>query len=179
MNSNLIEEEERNIDLTEVNAKEKYFPISIIWSSIPMLTWFLPFVGHAAISDPSGWIYDFQYSYSIGKHRQRTCFGSIKKYIQLVLPVSKEEYIEAINYANEKYSQLRHNLIFQNCHDHVGEVLNRINYLGKNDWGTLSLIWLLIRKGKYVNTKAMILTYLPFSIILFLVVFVILMFVLL
>ena len=162
---NIVYEEDTNFNPNAVIPKAKYFPCCVCWSTIPMLTWFIPVVGHAAISDTNGWIYDFQYSYSIGKHRQTTCFGSVNKYLQLDLNVSEEQYNEAIEHANEKFSHLTHNLIVQNCHDHVCEVLNEIGYMNKRNWNTFSLIILLMMKSKYTSWIDFIATYLPFFIL--------------
>ncbi|BFU22594.1 hypothetical protein EHI8A_059880 [Entamoeba histolytica HM-1:IMSS-B] len=152
---------------TKVNPESKYFPLCICWSTIPILSWLVPCLGHTAISDPNGWIYDFQGSYSIGRRRQTTCFGSIKKYVELNINVSNDEYINAIEEVNIKYSKLTHNLVTQNCHEHVADVLNKIAYKNKTTWGTLSILWLLFKDAKYVSNKAILFTYLPFLFILF------------
>ena len=158
----VIIEDQDKFNPNEVNTKSKYYPCCVCWSSIPFLTWMIPIIGHAAISDPNGWIYDFQSSYSIGKHRQSTCFGRVRKYIKLDVKVSEEEYNQAIEHANEKFSKLTHNLVVQNCHDHVCVVLNDIGYRGRHNWNTFSLILLLMFKSKYVSAGDAILTYLPF-----------------
>ena len=157
-------EEEESFNKSKVNGKAKYFPNCVCWSTIPILTWLLPVAGHAAISDPNGWIFDFQSSYSIGKHRQTTCFGPVRKYLQLDMNCSEEEYTKAIENSNEKFSHLTHNLIVQNCHDHVCEVLNEIGYLNKRNWNTMSLIFVLMFKSKYVSAWDAFVTYLPFII---------------
>ena len=69
----------------KINIKEKYFPKCICWATIPILSDLIPIFGHTAISDPNGIIYDFEKSYLIGKREHSTCFGEVKKYIELKL----------------------------------------------------------------------------------------------
>ena len=148
-----------------INIQEKYFPKCICWATIPILSDLIPIFGHTAISDPNGIIYDFERSYLIGKRNHSTCFGEVKKYIELKLDVSDEEYCKAIEKANEKFSHLKHDLVKTNCHAHVSEVLNEIHYLGRNDWNTQTLVPLLVKESKYVSYSAVLLTYAPFMIL--------------
>ncbi len=37
----------------------KVFPHCIVWTPIPVITWFMPFVGHMGICDSAGTIHDF------------------------------------------------------------------------------------------------------------------------
>lgn len=53
------------------------FPYSIVWTTIPGLSWFLPSVGHVGICKSDGSIYDF-----LGRgdvHRGELGFGAPKK----------------------------------------------------------------------------------------------------
>jgi len=43
----------------EIDFELDRFPYCIVWTSIPPLTWFLPFVGHMGIADSNGIIFDF------------------------------------------------------------------------------------------------------------------------
>ncbi|ELP86259.1 hypothetical protein EIN_113730 [Entamoeba invadens IP1] len=153
-------------NIKEANPNEKYFPYCVVWSTIPLISWFIPFVGHTGIGDSNGWIYDFQGSYSIGKRRQTTCFGSVKKYIPIeLMGVSDKEYDDAIDEMNKKYQSLQHLLIIQNCHEHVGDVLSKVRYQNKTNWGTLSMLWLIATQSKYVSSKEILKTYGPFFVI--------------
>lgn len=43
-----------------LNKKKKdRLPCSIVWTPIPVLSWFLPFVGHMGITNSAGVIRDF------------------------------------------------------------------------------------------------------------------------
>lgn len=41
--------------------------------------------------------------------------------------------------------------IRNNCHHHVAEVLNKVNYKGKNNWGVIDVAWMFISQGRYVR----------------------------
>ena len=167
-NEIIVERQKKN----EVDVKEKYFPCCICWATIRYLSDIVPVFGHTAISDPNGWIYDFEKSYQIGKLNHSTFFGEVKKYVKLDLKVTEEEYVKAIQNANDKFSKLEHDGINTNCHAHVSEVLNQIEYMGRKDWNTKSLVWLLMTQSHYVDSKAILLTYLPCILLLLSLVFV-------
>ena len=43
----------------------KIYKNCIVWASIPVVTWILPFVGHSGIADSKGIIHEFAGSYNI------------------------------------------------------------------------------------------------------------------
>ena len=49
----------------EIRVKENRFPFCIVWTPIPCLTWFLPFLGHIGICPSDGKVHDFTSSYFI------------------------------------------------------------------------------------------------------------------
>jgi hypothetical protein len=69
--------------LDEVSATpaKEFFPMCIVWSPIPMLTWMLPVSGHLGMSDSSGVISDFAGTFHIHQNRKRTAFGSVTKFL--------------------------------------------------------------------------------------------------
>ena len=76
-------EVESGIDVTN----ERY-PYSIVWSPLPMITCFLPVVGHMGITDSRGVIYDFAGPYHIGEGCM--AFGAPTRYLQLDPKLCKE-----------------------------------------------------------------------------------------
>ena len=42
------------------------FPYAIVWTPLPCISWFLPFIGHMGICDSRGVVYDFAGPYTIG-----------------------------------------------------------------------------------------------------------------
>jgi hypothetical protein len=57
------------------------YPHCILWSPLPPITWILPFIGHTAIANSEGIIYDFAGPYTIGV--EHMAFGNPTRYIQL------------------------------------------------------------------------------------------------
>ena len=95
------------------------------------------------------------------------------RYIILDIDDNKrEEWDNAVRKADEKFGAEEHDLVkfeilyiffgltknclfcyffSNNCHHHVAEVLNQIQYQGKSNWGLFGIWWLLIKKSKYVR----------------------------
>lgn len=38
----------------KIDPKNDRFPFCIVWSPLPVITWFLPFIGHLGIADAQG-----------------------------------------------------------------------------------------------------------------------------
>jgi hypothetical protein len=51
------------------HATQRY-PYCIVWTPLPVISWFLPFIGHTGIADSRGVIYDFA-----GCHLFPVCFS--------------------------------------------------------------------------------------------------------
>jgi transmembrane protein 222 len=43
----------------EVVTEEDKYPLCIVWCTLPVFSWFLPFIGHLGVTDSSGLIHDF------------------------------------------------------------------------------------------------------------------------
>merc|ERR1719464_555665 len=57
------------------------FPFSIVWGSLPCLTWICPIIGHLGITDSKGQVHDFAGPYTIGIDDFMT--GPVYKYWQI------------------------------------------------------------------------------------------------
>ena len=55
------EEDDNHID--PINQR---FPHCIVWTPLPCISWFLPFIGHTGICEENGIIHDFAGPYTIG-----------------------------------------------------------------------------------------------------------------
>ena len=55
-----------HITESKVSCEREYFPMCIVWSPIPILSWFFPVLGHAGLTMSDGRIRDFAGSYAIG-----------------------------------------------------------------------------------------------------------------
>ncbi|KAG6951713.1 hypothetical protein JG687_00013449 [Phytophthora cactorum] len=109
------------------------FPYCIVWSPIPILTWFLPFIGHMGLADSKGIIFDFAGPYTIG--RDDFAFGSATRYLQCTIPPEEaEKWDEAVAAGCRIYEKRMHNLCCDNCHSHVAVCLEHANYAGRKRW---------------------------------------------
>ena len=64
-----------------MDAKNARFPLCIVWTALPCITWIIPCIGHTGICDTEGIIYDFAGPYMICE--DEFSFGSTLKYVRL------------------------------------------------------------------------------------------------
>ena len=134
---------ECKIDM-QVDIDNQRYPYCIVWTALPCLTCCVPVIGHTGICRSAGMIYDFV---GMGPmHNGELAFGNPLKYLVLEHEnYSPEQWDEAIARANHKFEKTHHNLITNNCHHHVAEVLNELNYKGKDDWGQVDIAFLVLK----------------------------------
>jgi hypothetical protein len=48
-----------------VQPEKDHFPLCIVWTPLPLLTWFVPFIGHVGITTSRGTIHDFAGSHYV------------------------------------------------------------------------------------------------------------------
>jgi hypothetical protein len=138
------------------------FPFSIVWTPIPMITWLVPFIGHAGICDSRGRVWDFQGPYSIGVNNM--AFGRpcrVSRCISDSLEVLHDRNIpvlwdDAIVKGSRKYSRRFHNLITNNCHHHVAECLNNYRLNGKENYNQVDVAVRAFFKGRYVSFELLV-----------------------
>lgn len=156
--------------------KRDSYPMCIVWSVIPVLTWLLPPAGHLGIAASDGTISDFAGPHYIHQSKKRTAFGPVNKYIRvapsdITYPpdmTAQQAWNKAIDNANRVYQTRMHNLILDNCHHHTAVVLNELQYKGSKRWGTVSLIVHMMLHAPFVSSTRCLKTYIPTLIILFL-----------
>ncbi len=105
------------------------YPVCILWTPIPCISWLLPFIGHTGISDSRGLVFDFAGPYTIGTGR--LAFGDAVKVLPLDETRCGREALDwdaAIREGNEIYSKRMHHLCLDNCHSHVAQCLNLMAY---------------------------------------------------
>jgi transmembrane protein 222 len=106
------------------------FPYCIVWTPIPCITWFFPFIGHTGIGDSEGVIRDFAGPYHIGVGS--LAFGKPVRYLQLNPDkCSAQDWDTSVMEGCRIYKGRMHNLFMDNCHSHVAKCLNIMGY-GKN-----------------------------------------------
>ena len=47
----------------KIDAERARFPYCIVWTPLPLISWFLPFIGHTGIALSDGVIHDFSGPY--------------------------------------------------------------------------------------------------------------------
>lgn len=64
MNSQLIDSIKSSKE-NQVDANNDRYPYCIVWTPLPLITWFLPFIGHMGICTSAGVIRDFAGPYFV------------------------------------------------------------------------------------------------------------------
>ncbi|XP_074654958.1 transmembrane protein 222-like [Tubulanus polymorphus] len=149
-----------------IDPKKCRYPHCIVWTPIPLLTWLFPFIGHMGIATSSGVIRDFAGPYYVSEDDM--AFGTPTKYWQLSLDKVKNREIwdNGVKEASEEYKTRMHNLFCDNCHSHVAYALNTMNYNGSTTWNMVKLAFYMLIYSKYVSCMGFIKTWLPFLILL-------------
>jgi len=149
---------------SDVNVKYQRYPYCIVWTPIPLISWLIPVIGHTGIATADGVIHDFAGSNFVSV--DDFAFGDPHKYVQLEPEMDASTWDSCIKKADDKYADEAHNLITNNCHSHVANVLNHARYKGKTDWNMVSVWLLTVTQSKYVNIKYCLRTYLAFLLLL-------------
>jgi hypothetical protein len=87
-----------------IDTHRHRYPYCIVWTPIPMLSWFVPFIGHMGICTSSGVIRDFAGPYFVSEDEMG--FGNPTMYWQLD-PDSRTlpSWDSAVHQASEEYSK--------------------------------------------------------------------------
>lgn len=139
---------------SKIDPKNNIFPYCIVWTQLPLISFFFPFIGHTGICDSNGKIYDFAGSCIIGE--DELSFGDPIKYVKLK-PTGNWD--SSLNKANDKYSCEDHNLFCNNCHSHVACALNNMKYGDKSNYTMIHIWWYCLINSTYVSYGDIIKTY--------------------
>ncbi|KAL0364714.1 UNVERIFIED_CONTAM: protein RTE1 [Sesamum angustifolium] len=177
---------ETEVDSTQIDPKRSRFPCCIVWSPLPLLSWFFPCIGHIGICRQDGVILDFAGPNFVCV--DNFTFGEPTRYIQL----SKEQcwtfldssahdseddlmqnserreirtWDDALCKSTQEYQHESYNILTCNCHSFVANSLNKLKFQGGN-WNVVNLALLIFIKGQYVSTLALLRTYVPFLVVL-------------
>lgn len=155
------------IQAAQIDFSTDKYPFCIVWTPIPVLTFFFPFIGHMGIALSNGVIRDFAGPYFVSEDNM--AFGRPTRY--LVLDPFKVnggpiEWDECVSKASVVYGTRMHNLFCDNCHSHVGMALRLMNYDGSTNWNMIRLAFWLFFCGKYVGFCGVVKTWAPFIVIL-------------
>jgi len=101
-----------------IDFKHDRFPYCVVWTSIPLLSWLLPFIGHMGIATSDGVIHDFAGPYFVSE--DDFAFGRPTRYLRMnpeqcgdaASPASAAiAWDEAIGFGNSVYKRRMHNLM--------------------------------------------------------------------
>ncbi|XP_008058537.1 transmembrane protein 222 isoform X1 [Carlito syrichta] len=183
-----------------MDVERSRFPYCVVWTPIPVLTWFFPIIGHMGICTSTGVIRDFAGPYFVSEDNM--AFGKPVKYWKLdpaqVYTSGPNAWDTAVHDASEEYKHrmvgglgqgqllrsepgwevplqsvltqpfwhLQHNLCCDNCHSHVALALNLMRYNNSTNWNMVTLCFFCLLYGKYVSVGAFVKTWLPFVLLL-------------
>lgn len=134
----------------EINIPKHRFPNCIVWTPLPILSWFIPIIGHMGIATTSGVIRDFAGPYTVTEDDM--AFGWPTKYWQLDMDsVGKDVWDRAVSDACDEYKTRTHNLCCDNCHSHVAYALNSMRYNGHSNWNMVSLCFLMLFHSRFTG----------------------------
>jgi hypothetical protein len=149
------------MEKSKVDPSRNRYPYCIVWTPLPLITALIPFIGHTGICDEEGVIYDFSGPYQITV--DDFAFGNPTKYVQLTPSTPERElWSRGLSQANDKFSQMNHNLVLNNCHSHVADALNNVEYGGSSGWNMVKIWWMVTTKSTYVSYGSWLATYAGF-----------------
>ncbi|RNA30262.1 transmembrane protein -like [Brachionus plicatilis] len=156
----------KNSKENQIDAVNNRFPGCIVWTPLPLISWFLPFIGHMGICYTNGVIRDFAGPYFVSEDHMG--FGRPTRYWRLstdkipFVQNKKETWDRAVQEASDEYKKRMHNLICDNCHSHVAYALNLMNYDNSSSWNMVKLCFMMLFKGSFVNFGGFVKTWMPF-----------------
>ncbi|XP_023558856.1 transmembrane protein 222 isoform X1 [Octodon degus] len=138
-----------------MDVERSRFPYCVVWTPIPVLTWFFPIIGHMGICTSTGVIRDFAGPYFVSEDNM--AFGKPAKYWKLdpaqVYASGPNAWDTAVHDASEEYKHRMHNLCCDNCHSHVALALNLMRYNNSTNWNMVTLCFFCLLYGKYIRTS--------------------------
>ena len=132
-----------NFDIDYENDK---YPYCIVWTKLPLISSFFPFIGHVGICNSKGKIYDFAGSNYIGE--DVLAFSRPMKYVKFT---HFGNWDQGITKSNLVYKNQDHNLLCNNCHSHVACALNYMKYNGKSNYNMIYIWWYCLVYSRYVR----------------------------
>merc|ERR1712127_4117 len=149
------------------DIEKSRFPYCIVWTPLPIITWFLPFIGHMGIAYSNGVIRDFAGPYHVSEDNM--AFGKPTRILKLdpkkVKSTDGTSYDSAVNKASEIYKGRMHNIFCDNCHSHVATAMDFMRYDDKSDWNMVRLCFMMVFQGNWVTPGRMIYSLMPFFVI--------------
>ncbi|KAJ1408838.1 hypothetical protein SESBI_23250 [Sesbania bispinosa] len=172
----------------QIDPKRARFPCSIVWSPLPVISWFIPFIGHIGICREDGVILDFAGPNFVCV--DNFAFGAATRYLQITkekcpIPLGQSTYKgeehymqdetggdlrtwdDALRKSTQEFQHRAYNLFTCNCHSFVANNLNRLGFLS-GGWNVVNLTIFILFNGRWVSKTSMLRTILPFVVVFFL-----------
>lgn len=147
------------------------WPYCLVWTPLPVVSWFIPIIGHTGIANSKGIIYDFSDDYNVSV--DNFSFGAPTKYYQFQpsdVPHGAAAWDKAIQETSDYYSRTRHSLFFNNCHQYIAGVLNKVKYCNRTDWDQYEVWRLATFDSSYTSFIGFLRQWWPFTVILMIVI---------
>lgn len=145
------------------------YPYAIVWTPLPIISWLIPVIGHTGIATSEGVIYDFGGSHYIAVDNMT--FGRPTKYLTLEPAKAQGRHWDnAIQVSSGKFRQRTHNLIMNNCHDHVADALNEMKYDGRSNYNSFDVFLMMTLHSEYVSFAGFLYQWGVFVVLLFTIV---------
>jgi hypothetical protein len=92
-----------------IDIENNRYPFCMVWTPLPLISWFLPIIGHTGICGSDGKIYDFAGSYYVSQDNM--AFGNPYKYVELNPDMNEQiEWDDCIAKCNERFTNEEHNI---------------------------------------------------------------------
>jgi hypothetical protein len=109
--SDIEQNEKKFIVRRPIDLERNRYPFCMVWTPLPLISWFLPFIGHTGICASDGKIYDFAGSYFISQDNM--AFGNPYKYVELNPDISEQqEWDDCVAKSNERFTNEEHNIFW-------------------------------------------------------------------
>jgi len=167
-----------NTSTSSSNQAQQDLSFCIVWSPLPLITWFIPFIGHTGIADSRGVASDFRGPYFVGDDG-RMAFGAPTRALRIEMKDeipgdgrSADLWDASIGEANEVYRGRMHNIFCDNCHSHVSNALNRVpvKIYGVQKWNMVNLASVIFFRARFLSWWAFLYQFGPFALIILIVV---------
>ncbi|GAV72196.1 DUF778 domain-containing protein [Cephalotus follicularis] len=170
-------------ETVQIDPRRARFPRCIVWTPLPIISWFVPFIGHIGIGREDGVILDFAGPNFV--FVDNFAFGAVTRYIQIdkdkeccTFPhpsafKGEDQYEQdepghdtftwdaALRKSTQEFQHRSYNLLTCNCHSFVANNLNRLGF-HSGGWNVVNLAALIFLKGHWVSTASMVRSFLPF-----------------
>ncbi|KAK7367344.1 hypothetical protein VNO80_09355 [Phaseolus coccineus] len=172
----------------QIDPKRARFPYSVVWSPLPVISWFIPCIGHIGICREDGVILDFAGPNFVCV--DHFAFGAATRYFQVpkekcCIPLSQSAYNgvehntdgenrgdlrtwdDALRKSTQEFQHRSYNLFTCNCHSFVVNNLNRLDFLS-GGWNVVNLAIFILFNGRWVSRASILRSILPFVVVFFL-----------